>query len=226
MTDKTSYPQIPSTVWWGVRALLMRSPNVVMSEQVLSAQLNVQPTAARQYIAELKRVGILNDDNKATNIAEKWRHDDTYQSAVDEILNHAYPEDLVALAPRGNAERQKVIRWFAGAGLGAGTAANKAATYLLICSETPGESNSRGGATNARPASPSSIPTEKPTRRKLTEKPLAPSPRAETGSAQFTQNIPLNINVQIHISADASSDQIESIFSAMRRYLYDKSSDQ
>jgi hypothetical protein len=33
--------------------------------------------------------------------------------------------------------------------------------------------------------------------------------------------IPLNVNVQIHISADASGEQIESIFSAMRRYLYD-----
>jgi hypothetical protein len=33
--------------------------------------------------------------------------------------------------------------------------------------------------------------------------------------------MPLNINVQIHISAEATGAQIESIFSAMRRYLYD-----
>ena len=32
--------------------------------------------------------------------------------------------------------------------------------------------------------------------------------------------MPLNINVQIHISAEATGEQIESIFTAMRRYLY------
>jgi hypothetical protein len=31
--------------------------------------------------------------------------------------------------------------------------------------------------------------------------------------------MPLNVNVQIHISADASSEQIEAIFANMKKYL-------
>jgi hypothetical protein len=78
MADKSSYPQIPSTVWWGVRNILQRSPNVVIDERTLGVELNVQEAAARQYLAELRRVGILNDENKATPVAQKWRHDETY----------------------------------------------------------------------------------------------------------------------------------------------------
>jgi hypothetical protein len=35
------------------------------------------------------------------------------------------------------------------------------------------------------------------------------------------RHMPLNINIQIHISADATSEQIENIFAAMKKYLYD-----
>ena len=59
MADKLSYPQIPSTVWWGVRNLLQRSPNATIDERALGVELNVQEVAARQYVVELKRVGIL-----------------------------------------------------------------------------------------------------------------------------------------------------------------------
>jgi hypothetical protein len=145
MAEKASYPQIPSTVWWGVRKLLQRSPNAVVNERTLGVDLQVQEAAARQYLAELKRVGILNEDNKATPLAGRWRHDDTYAEAVQEILATAYPEDLVQLAPPGSVDRHKVISWFTREGLGVGTAGNKAATYIMISSVTPNESPSRGG---------------------------------------------------------------------------------
>jgi hypothetical protein len=222
MAEKVSYPQIPNTVWWGVRKLLQRSPNAVVNERTLGVDLQVQEAAARQYLAELKRVGILSEDNKATPVANKWRHDDTYAEAVQEILLYAYPQDLVQLAPPGLADRQKVTSWFTREGLGVGTAGNKAATYLMINSTTPNESPSRGGnpspknsirepksAQQARPASACRPPT-----------PSTPEQGRRPGQID---PIPLNINVEIHISADASGEQIETIFSAMRRYLYDGS---
>ena len=145
MAEKLSYPQLPSTVWWGVRGILQRSPNATIDERALGVELNVQEVAARQYLTELKRVGILNDENKATPIAQKWRHDETYGEAVDEILRNAYPDSLIQVAPRGAADRQKITSWFAREGLGSGTAGNKAATYLLISSDSPNESPTRGG---------------------------------------------------------------------------------
>jgi hypothetical protein len=106
MVDKPSYPQIPSTVWWGVRGILQRTPSATINERTLGVELNVQETAAKQYLTELKRVGILNDENKATPLAQKWRHDETYVEAIDEILRETYPEGLTQIAPRGAADRQ------------------------------------------------------------------------------------------------------------------------
>jgi hypothetical protein len=80
-------------------------------------------------MTRLKRVGILNEEGKATPVAGRWRHDETYWEAVQDILKGAYPESLLQLAPPGEAQRQAVVSWFTRAGLGSGTANNKAATY-------------------------------------------------------------------------------------------------
>lgn len=77
MAEKDRYPQIPSTVWWGVRAIFQRSPNVTIDERLLAVQLKVQAAAARAYITELRAVGIINEDGKATPLALKWRLDET-----------------------------------------------------------------------------------------------------------------------------------------------------
>jgi hypothetical protein len=66
MAEKQSYPQIPSSLWWGVRNVLKRTPGITFNERTLGVEFQVQETAARQYLIELKRVGLLNEDNKAT----------------------------------------------------------------------------------------------------------------------------------------------------------------
>lgn len=222
MAEKVSYPQIPSTVWWGVRALLQRSPSATVSERTLSVELQVQDAAARQYVSELKRVGILNEENKATSLAAKWRHDDTYADAVGEILSNVYPEGLIQVAPPEAADRQKVISWFTKEGLGIGTAGNKAATYLLIGSVAPNESPSRGSSHPQKNGSREGKPVKQATKA-ASEKVQVAQPMERPPRVVQHEPMPLNVNVQIHISAEASSEQIESIFSAMRRYLYDGS---
>jgi hypothetical protein len=229
MAEKNRYPQIPSTVWWGVRSILQRTPNATIDERLLGVQLGVQEAAARQYITELKGVGILTDEGKATAVAQRWRLDESYTEAVKELVASTYPEGLLHVAPPGDADRQKIVSWFQREGLGQGAAGNKAATYLLVSSPTPNEAPSRGGTQIGREGG-----------RKGTTKPKgAAAPKQKTSSSRGVANIgnagsgssrsiaplpdafPLYVNVQIHISADAGSEQIEPIFSAMRRYLYD-----
>lgn len=216
MADQT-YPQIPSTVWWGMRQLLQKSPKSKYDESMLAASLGVQPVAGRQYLAELKRVGILDEDGRGTDLANKWRIDESYGAAVAELASAVYPEGLVTIAPPGEAERQKVVNWFMGQGLGEGSAKNKAATYILLTSPEPNTTPPAGGKpegarSNGERKSPGSTKS-------------APTERAKGGATQRKtppsngDTMPLNVNVQIHISADASKDQIETIFSAMRKYL-------
>lgn len=216
-------------MWWGVRSIIQRSPKVTLDERYLAIELSVQAAAAKAYIAELRRVGIVTEEGKPTPLALRWRMDETYAEAVKDLISGAYPEGLVQIAPPENADRQKVITWFQHEGLGQGSAGNKAATYLLLSSPTP----------NDAPRSPAKTPDGKKVTRsrasagaaseksQAKEKPENPGPSVISGgnrraaAAGVGEAFPLNVNVQIHISADAGTEQIESIFQAMRRYLYD-----
>ncbi|CCD96607.1 conserved hypothetical protein [Bradyrhizobium sp. ORS 375] len=214
MADKNSYPQIPATVWWGLRGILQRTPTVTIDDRFLGVQLGVQEVAARQYLSELKRVGILTEEGKATAVALRWRNNETYSAAVQEILASVYPEGLLHVAPPVDQNRQKAIAWFTHEGLGSGTAGNKAATYLMMGSRTPSDSPSKGASAQKGSPEASKVAKAKPSKQ-------IKSTDGAPGARQFDL-MPLNVNVQIHISADATGEQIESIFSAMRRYLYDK----
>lgn len=226
MADKKGYPQIPSTVWWGVRSLVHRTPTATIDERLLGVQLGVQEAAAKQYINELRSVGILTEDGKASPLAQKWRLDESYEEAVKTLIETNYPESLINVAPPGDAERQKVVSWFLREGLGQGAAGNKAATYLLISSPTPNEapraaSKTSSGETSVRPRARQGATASKADRATPPANSKGVDSRSKSVSRQSTEAFPLNVNVQIHISADAGTEQIESIFQAMRRYLYD-----
>lgn len=216
MPDSTSYPQIPTTVWWGVRSLLNKTPRATIGDDLLGVELSVQPAAARQYVNELKRVGLLNEEGKATELANKWRMSDSYAEAVRELLERCYGEGLLTVAP-SPADRAKAIDWFQRQGLGEGAARNKAATYFLIASAEPGESAAKVSTPGA----------QKPPRAQTVKKPPAvdqsrgTAPAAAQANSDTSQNglFPINLNLQIHISADASTDQIDAIFSSMRKHL-------
>jgi hypothetical protein len=209
--EKRFFPQIPATVWWGLREKFKKSiPNAV-TETFLAVELNVQPTAAKAYLTELKRLGLIDEDGKPRDVAKKWRMDETYREASDELLRGAYPAELIDTAPPSEGEREKAVRWFMTTGdLGDGAARNKAATYFMIGgSEPPDEAPKTRASTNID----------------RTRRQAAPATRQSGASGEQenpppkAQLPPLNVNVQIHISADAGNDQIESIFSNMKKYL-------
>lgn len=219
MADKAGFPQIPARVWWGVRDMLNARPKMKFDDSSLAATLNVQPAAARQYLTELKRIGVLDENGAATELGERWRHDEGYEEVVGEILANSYPESLINIAPPGKAERAAVERWFAHAGLGSGTAKNKAGTYLMIANDRPGETKVRAtpqksekGSGERRAVRLSDVPRET----------VRPVRSKGGGREQAGPAFPLNLNVQIHISADASTEQIESIFAAMKKYLHNE----
>jgi hypothetical protein len=225
MADKVRYPQIPSTVWWGVRSILQRTPSATIDERLLGVQLGVQEAAARAYVGELRSVGILTEEGKATPLAQRWRLDDSYAEAVQALIPAVYPEGLIHVAPPGEGDRQKIVSWFQREGLGQGAAGNKAATYLLLGSATPNEAPTRGAV---------KVSKDEGTKRSPSKAKASPTPQAKSTVSAVkdgdvpkpvhgnpkTEMMPLNVNVQIHIGADAGSEQIEAIFVAMRRYLY------
>ncbi|KCZ92973.1 DUF5343 domain-containing protein [Hyphomonas johnsonii] len=210
--EKIRYPQIPSKVWWSLREKIKKSPNSPISETFISVELGVQTTAAKAYLSEIKAVGLIDDEGRPTERGKNWRLDDEhYTQAVEQMLSDAYPAELIDIAPPGENDRAKAVSWFeTAAGLGQGAAGNKAATYFLIGTPVP----------------PNEPPTTKPSNGAAKKK----VPPKATKDAATTPNdvsvdgpkidvVPINVNVQIHISADATGEQIEAIFLNMKKYL-------
>ena len=222
MADRPRYPQIPTGVWWGVRHIFERSPSAPITDKLLIARLGVQKAAAKQYVTELKSVGLIDEEGKSTGTARKWRTKEGYLEGVEELLAQNYPSELVSLYPPSDSLRNEVVDWFTAHGFGKGTAQNKAATYFLIGSpepeqpsEGPSKRRTRSGASAATRTTEPTIASEK-----TRSDPRGGFSLTQSDGGDGTKSLmPLNVNVQIHISADASSDQIELIFASMRKHL-------
>jgi len=218
-SNNTPFPQIPSTVWKGVWNILQRTPSRKLDDKVLAIELDVQRTAARQYQVELTRLGILNEDGTPSPLAGQWRQDGDDPKIITEILKNAYPDELLELAPLDDLDRDKVVRWFKSQNLGDGAAKNKAATYIRIASGVSAidaQSQSGQGKRAEKPQASKSQAARAPAP-PVGERKSDP-PRAKH-DVRDRRRPDFNVNVQIHISADASTEQINAIFEAMSRYF-------
>ena len=213
VVEKRNYPQIPTRVWWGLRSIIKNRPSAKLSDSILATQLSVQPSAAKAYLNQFKIIGILDEEGASTPLASKWRNDSTYEEAKRTILDNSYPSELVEAYPPNEADVQKVSDWFEIGGLGAGTARNKASTYVLIANSKPGDFDSTPAPKER--TQPASRSKEGKTTRQSRVK-TALKIDSETQTPAFPD---LNVNIQIHISADASNEQIETIFASMQKYL-------
>ena len=220
-TNNPSFPQLPSTVWKNAWSLLKRSPTRKLDDKTLAVELNVQQTAARQYQVELTRLGILNEDATPTALAGRWRQDGDDPQIIAEILQNAYPEDLLQLAPPDDLDRDKIIRWFMSQNLGEGAAKNKAATYIRIASGISAMDAAPSPPQAKRPAKTAASATVKQTPTRQSGGSGGKVTNPGTGERRKPE---FNVNVQIHISADATTDQIDAIFAAMSRYFDDSAS--
>ena len=215
MPAVANYPQLPKNVWHGVWAILRKTPRRKLDDKALSVELNVQPTAAKAYAREMAKLGLLDDEFNPTDLANKWRQEPNSEELRLQILQASYPQDLIDLAPIGDVDREKIVRWFMNEGLGEGAAKNKAATYIML-SEGVSEDTAQAPAKSAPKPMKASGASE------MTKNPSSTARKNDTSKnvqqeRSFTPE--LAVNVQIHISADASHDQIDSIFSSMKKYF-------
>jgi hypothetical protein len=147
------------------------------------------------------------------------------KGVIQEILETAYPQELRDLAPVDRLDRDKIVRWFVAQGLGGGAAQNKASTYIRVASGVSASDNPKQAVrpTSPRPTRTANQPARQP-KKTLEEPPSDDSSGGDSGKIngkgrERSGRPDLNINVQIHISADSSAEQIDAIFSAMRKYF-------
>ncbi|WP_309133004.1 DUF5343 domain-containing protein [Brevibacterium sp.] len=244
---KVAYPYMSAGQWYGVRAKLRQSlPSVVDVDWVMAA-LGTSEKGARNILPQLKAVGVLLSDGKPnTEIVHDLRDDDEYAAACARVLEQVYPEALRSAWNDPNEDSAKVANWFMrNAGTGQTTAMNQAKLYLtLLKAKLPSPEEAAKKTTAAPAKKTTAAPAKKTTAapaKKTTAVPAKKSaPKGDTvgeerpvGTGRHEQPPPLtppspantlgpnlHIDVQIHISADASDSQIDTIFKSMAKHLY------
>lgn len=193
----------------------------IVTEGYLATVLRMEANSARANVLPyLKTLGIINADGKTTERATKWRDDARYPAVCKEILKEVYPTELLD-AVTDATQREQAESWFANAtSTGEGAVRRMAALYeVLLEADASKQPDERGD--RARPEKkPAKAATSKPA-------PIVPAtiihePHRHAGSTlpPVPQLPGININLEIHISADSTPDQIDAIFAGMAKHIY------
>jgi hypothetical protein len=221
MAERRSFPMLPATHWWGLRKKFKQSIPGAVTANYLASLFNMQERSARNNILPyLRDFGIIDEEGKTLDRARQWRDDAQYKQVCDEIRKEVYPPELLEAVPNPSEERGAAERWFANhTGAGEAAVRKMVASYTLLsegdASKEPDSrrddavdsKRKRTAAADKRPAK-----SERIVSRKDLETPQANSDNRKRPD--------LNINLQIHISSDATPDQIEQIFASMGKHIY------
>lgn len=214
--DKKTYPRLPAKNWWTLRERFKQSVPGKVDVDYLQSVLGLTSTAsAGNLIGPLRTLGLIDEESQPTDRALDWRHDESYRGVCNQMLEEVYPQVLRDAFPDATANLSGVANWFArNTGAGQGAAGGMASLYSLLTHSDPGD----GVGAAAKPAAPRKAPAKKTAARKAAKS--VETPALKDDSKQRRRDPSLNINVQVHISADASPDQIDQIFKSMGEHLY------
>ena len=220
------YPKLTSKAWAALRTRAAAAPTTKFTPATVAALMNMSSpkSAADNTVYPMRRLGLIDEEGGLTPRGNKWRVDGTFADACQEILDDVYPEDLAALTNGdGLPDPQQVRTWFDHKGFGDSNARQMAATYVMVA----GKQIPDVVATDAKKAAPKvkQVP-QKGTSGKAPEKAASEGEAGPDNAPRREQEAGpgpnVHLDIQIHIPADASVDQIDQIFESMARHLYQR----
>ena len=229
--EKKTYPKVSEKNWWLIWKKAQDSPSVSFTPKFISSICNVKIGSARDNVfAPLKKMGILNDDGKLTERGQKWRLIDDYKIICTQIIKEIYPEDLYEAFEGKNENRDKINTWFQReTGGGNNVSIQMAATYLLLSKADPmepsdNETTKRQIKTKNKSIQKIDNQLIKSQVKNQRDSKLPDIPEKSSGKMQSESNFlsKLHIDIQIHISPDASGDQIDKIVESMAKHGFNK----
>jgi hypothetical protein len=188
-------------------------------------------SAGDNVVSPMRRLGLIDEDGALTARGNKWRLDTSYGEACREIVTDVYPDELSHLTDEdGKPDAQKVRTWFDHKGFGDSNARQMAATYVMIAGQevpsavgseprqspakkTTGTGKKSASARNSRKDPPATEPQVAPSAHRQAAPADVAMPQRSTGPN-------VHLDIQIHIPADASVEQIDQIFASMAKHLY------
>ena len=214
--EKKTYPRLPAKNWWTLRDRFKQTMPGRVDADYLQSVMGLSSTAsAGNLMGPLRTLGLIDERGAPTERALDWRHDESYKAVCDAIVAEVYPDALRSAFPDPSTNTPGAVNWFArNTGAGKGAATGMAALYMLLLS----------GDLAARSNGQAAIAVKPVKKASTTVRPQVAKPPIKQTDQQVTspqRDVPsVNVNVQIHISSDANSDQIDQIFKSMAEHLY------
>lgn len=229
---RKGFPMLPISHWWALRKKFRQSIPGVVTDSYLSTVLSMGVNSARANVLPfLKVLGIIDQDGKPTERAKLWRDDAHYTAVCKAIVSEVYPAELRDAVPDPASEKAKARSWFAQhTGVGEEAANRMVSLYSLLVEADSSKQPDLDKKPTPKKATPKSARAGGASERSSQSANDAPrhppgGEGGDSGSGDARRGSPdhspeVNINLQIHISADASPDQIDQIFASMAKHLY------
>lgn len=216
-----TFPMLPVAHWWTLRERFKQSIPGVVTDNYLATALNTETKSARTNVLPyLKDIGLIDDEGKTQDLAKAWRDDKQYAEVCKKIRDNIYPNELISAVPNPSEDRKAIERWFANhTGAGSAAVQRMAAIYTVISegdlSKKPQKKTQEANVNKKKVAGTKTDKKSTP--------PNLPPP-AQPSTPNTSPQIPpgININLEIHISSDATPDQIDRIFESMAKHIYKK----
>lgn len=219
--QKKSFPMLPIAHWWALRKKFKQSIPGVVTDSYLATVLEMGANSARANVLPfLKTLAIIDEEGKTGERAKQWRDDGHYGAVCKEILKEVYPKELVEAVPDPGQNRALAERWFANkTGAGAAAVKRMAALYEVIVEADASKQPEQEKGERTRKSEQSAGKSDK--KSIASPDPVAPDRRSAASNLSQPPQLPgININLEIHISADSTPDQIDTIFASMAKHLY------
>jgi len=216
--SRRAYPYVAERVWWDLRRQFkLAPPRGAVDASYLSTVLKMDQRSARNIIPNLRRVHLIDEGGRATELAIAWRDDLRYREATQEMMAAAYPESLLDAAPAPSPDSETVRRWFAReTRSGEGNARRLAAFYELLARGDPSEATDEArrrlaiGRTSGALAKP-----------RLREARIhqGPEREVERHDTEATPRAPAQVAIHIHIDAAATDQQLDRVIGRLEQLL-------
>jgi hypothetical protein len=222
MADETKrgFPKMPETAWRKLREEFKKSMPTRVNETYLHSKLNISELSAKTNIMPaLRAVGLIKEDGTLnTERARRWRDDESYPSVCEEMRNEVYPQEFLDAFATADPKRVELVRWIQSkSNVGEGAAKMMASFYQLLAEANPSREPKRELKKVEQASKDRGTSTVRRENR-------FSKPRGEQARKP---NVPsIHLDIQIHISPDANSDQIDQIFAGLAKHLRDFSRDE
>lgn len=229
MAEKQVYPMISEKSWWQIRNQFKKTIPSTVNVSYLKSLLSLNSDqSARNIIAPLRQMGIIDTDGKPLPRATDWRSEAKYPEVCSTIVSEIYPQELLDLFPDSQIDSSTAKSWFMDTcALGDAAAGKIMSTFSLLKSgqiktdtDIP---KSTQAPKKAKPSKATENNVDHATDEPIVSSNVTPSLNTNNISGKVSPVPSVHIDLQIHISPDASPDQIDSIFASMAKHLYGRS---